>query len=307
MAQKVLGRGLGALISDAGPVTRPATPAPIQRTNDSISEIALSQIEANPNQPRTKFDEESLMELAESIRNLGVIQPITLRELSSGKYQIVSGERRYRATQLVGLDTIPAYVRKVNDDQLLMLGLVENVQREDLDPIEIAISYQRLLDECRLTQELLSEKVGKKRSSVANYLRLLKLPPEIQVGIINKDISFGHARALIAIEEEDLKLSIYREIIEKDLSVRQVEELIRNARNKNTETPAQAEEKAKSAKETVVLPESYQKLQLQLSSKFNTSVSFKRSDKGKGEITFAFKTDEELERLIVLLDQVNNS
>lgn len=305
MAQKVLGRGLGALISDASAVNRPTpAPAPIQRSNDSITEIALANISANPNQPRTKFDEESLLELAESIRNLGVIQPITLRDVGEGKYQIVSGERRFRASQLVGLDSIPAYVRKVNDDQLLMLGLVENVQREDLDPVEIAISYQRLLDECNLTQESLSEKVGKKRSSVANYLRLLKLPPEIQVGIINKDISFGHARALIAIEEEELKLSIYREIIEKDLSVRQVEELIRAERNKGTEQ-AVVETKSKPSKEANVLPESYQKLQTQLSGKFNTPVAFKRNDKGKGEIVIAFKSDEDLERLIVLLDQLS--
>lgn len=294
--KNALGRGLGALISDANE-------APNQRgankPQQSIAnEVEIAKIEANPYQPRTKFDEEALKELADSIKQLGVIQPITLRESEDGKYQIISGERRYRASKLAGLDKVPAYVRKANDEEMLAMALVENVQREDLDAIEIALSYQRMIDECSLTQEQLSERVGKKRSTVTNYLRLLKLPPEIQLGIINNDISMGHARALINIDDADLKVKIYTQIIEDELSVRKTEEIIREYKNKDKEIVEPKATKSPS------LPEEYVVLQNQLKDKFKANIKLKRNEEGKGEIVIPFTSNEELERLIGLLDNM---
>jgi len=296
MAKKnALGRGLGALISDADQ-TKNENISP----QSSVNEVPLTSIEVNPFQPRTRFDEEALQELADSIKQLGVIQPITLREVAKDKYQIISGERRFRASKLAGLENVPAYVRKAEDDEMLAMALVENVQREDLDAIEVAISYQRLIDECKLTQEQLSERVGKKRSTVTNYLRLLKLPAEIQLGIINKDISMGHARSLINVEDPDLKVKIFTDIIEKDLSVRQTEDIIReykNAKNKK--------EEEKQSNSTDIAVEMYSNLQTKLSEKFNSKIKFKRNDQGKGEIVIPFKSDEDLERIIGILDKLN--
>jgi len=222
MAKKnALGRGLGALIDGADTYT-------VQEAVASISEIEISKIVANPFQPRTKFDEEALNELATSIKEIGIIQPITLRKIADDQYQIIAGERRFRASKIAGLSSIPAYVRTANDEAMLEMALVENIQREDLDAIEIALSYQRLIDECKLTQELLSERVGKKRSTVTNYLRLLKLPAKIQKGIVEKSISMGHARALVNIKESDMQLMIFDEIIKNEYSVRRVEEMVRN-------------------------------------------------------------------------------
>lgn len=296
MAKKnALGRGLGALISDADHTNVERNIAP----QSLVNEITLASIEVNPYQPRTRFDEEALQELAASIKQLGVIQPITLREIAKDKYQIISGERRYRASKIAGLENIPAYVRKADDDEMLTMALVENVQREDLDAIEIAISYQRLIDECKLTQEQLSEQVGKKRSTVTNYLRLLKLPAEIQLGIINKDISMGHARSLINVEDPDLKVKIFTDIIEQDLSVRQTEDIIRQYKNKKEGQAENKEEKTDKASTEI-----YGDLQIKLSDKFNSKIKFKRNNEGKGEIVIPFKSDEDLERIIGILDKL---
>lgn len=295
MAKKAaLGKGLGALIGD---VPAKKAPRPVERKPESgISEIELSKIEVNPYQPRTRFDEEALAELSDSIKQLGLVQPITLRELEPGKYQIISGERRFRASQLAGLTQVPAYVRKADDNEMLALALVENVQREDLDAIEIAISYQRLIDECQLTQEALSTRVGKKRATVTNYLRLLKLPPVIQAGIINKDIAMGHARALISVDDSELQMRAYNEIIEQDLSVRKTEELVKMLKagpEQNEEV--KAETKPNPAAE-------YKSLQERLSSKFKSKVKFKIDDKGKGQIIIPFSNNDDLESIISQLD-----
>ena len=218
--KNVLGRGLGALIENADDLkSKPAA--------SSINEIEVSQIEANPWQPRTRFDEERLTELASSIREIGIIQPLTLRKIDNNRYQLIAGERRFRAAKLAGLTRVPAYIRVADDDTMLEMALVENIQREDLDPIEVAISYQRLIDECQLTQESMSERVGKKRSTIANYLRLLKLPAEIQLGLREKQISMGHARALVNVEDPATQLMIYEQVLEYDFSVRKVEEVVR--------------------------------------------------------------------------------
>ena len=220
--KSVLGRGLGALIENPDEVRRPRPAA------SSINEIDIVQIEANPWQPRSTFDEERLGELAASIKSVGIVQPLTLRKISEDQYQIIAGERRFRAAKLAGLTKVPAYVRDAEDDLMLEMALVENIQREDLDPIEVAISYQRLIDECSLTQEDLSDRVGKKRSTVANYLRLLKLPAEIQLGLRARQISMGHARAIINVESSEKQISIFNETVEQDYSVRKVEELVRD-------------------------------------------------------------------------------
>lgn len=296
MAKKnALGRGLGALISDADQGDN------VERAPQSaVNEIELAKIEVNPFQPRTRFDEEALEELSESIKQLGVIQPITLRKISADKYQIISGERRFRASKMAGFDKVPAYVRTANDDEMLAMALVENVQREDLDAIEVAISYQRLIDECKLTQEQLSERVGKKRSTVTNYLRLLKLPAEIQLGIINRDISMGHARSLVNVEDPDMKVKIFTDIIEKDLSVRQTEDLIRGL--KKGDNP---EDESNDKKSQQQLPDAYRKLQVTLEDRFKSKIKFKRQDSGKGEIVIPFKSDEDLERIVGILDKLN--
>ena len=228
MAKKnVLGRGLGALIADAAeePVTREIVVSAIQELN-------LADIRPNPFQPRTEFDEEALSELAASIKAIGIVQPITVRAVEEGKYEIIAGERRFRASKLAGLSTIPAYIRKTEDDSLLELALIENIQREDLNAIEVAISYQRLIDECNLTQDGLSERVGKKRATIANYLRLLKLPAQIQLAVRDKKISMGHARAILGVEDPDTQLMIFEQILEYDFSVRKVDqEMLKPPRN----------------------------------------------------------------------------
>ncbi|NJO70351.1 MAG: ParB/RepB/Spo0J family partition protein [Bacteroidetes bacterium] len=216
-----LGRGLGALIEDVES-SKPA------ENVASINDIEIRSIEINPFQPRKTFDEEALMELSASIKQLGIIQPITVRKIDNDKYQLITGERRFRASQMAGLQTIPAYIRNADDQAMLELALVENIQREDLDAIEIAISYQRLIDECSLTQEDMSDRVGKKRSTIANYLRLLKLPAEIQAGIRHKKITMGHARALVNVDDAEKQLSIYHHVIEEGLSVRSTEDIVRN-------------------------------------------------------------------------------
>ncbi len=285
--RNALGRGLGALIDDAEKIQQSA----------GISEIELSKIEANPFQPRTRFDEEALQELSVSIQELGLIQPITLRKVSDDKYQIIVGERRFRASQLAGLKTVPAYVRKAKDDGMLEMALVENIQRQDLDSIEIALSYQRLIDELDYTQEELSTRVGKKRSTITNYLRLLKLPAIIQKGLISKQITMGHARAIISIEDADTQTMIFEQIIKNGFSVRKVEEIVREL--SSGEAPAsQAEQEQKKQK----FPEEFSGLKTQLDKFFNTRINFSMDEKGKGKITIPFKSEKDLQRIVKIIE-----
>ncbi|TNF40023.1 MAG: ParB/RepB/Spo0J family partition protein [Bacteroidetes bacterium] len=259
-----------------------------------INEIELSKIEANPFQPRTRFDEETLMELAESIREIGLIQPITLRKIADNKYQIIAGERRFRAAQLAGMESIPAYIRKAKDEGMLEMALVENIQREDLDAIEIAMSYQRLLEELEFTQEELSTRVGKKRSTIANYLRLLKLPAVIQKGLIDKLISMGHARAIINIEDADAQTLIYSQIVKMGLSVRRVEEIVRNLNN--------AEAKETVTTEKHKFPKEYQNLKKQLDKILNSKIDISMNSHGRGKIVIPFKSVSDLERIVKIIE-----
>lgn len=291
MAQKnALGRGLGALIEDAGQ-GRIAPPA-------AINEIGIDRIEVNPYQPRKNFDEESLHELASSIREIGIIQPITVRRVNGDSYQLITGERRFKAAIIAGLETIPAYVRVAEDQNMLEMALVENIQREDLDSIEVAISYQRLIEEVNLTQESLSERVGKKRSTIANYLRLLKLPAEIQLGIRDRLISMGHARALVNVPDPNIQLEIYQKVIRDDLSVRRVEELVR--RTMNARSPR------KSNGESASGEGEHDHLRGQLSGFFGTPVEFRRNNKGSGRIVIPFASDQDLEKILARLDRFSD-
>lgn len=290
MAKKqVLGRGLDALIS---------TPEPMHTVeNEFLNEIEIRFIEVNPFQPRTSFNEESLNELAMSITELGIIQPITVRKLRENKYQLVTGERRLRASKIAGLERILAFVRTIEDQSMLEMALVENIQREDLDAIEIAVSYERLIEECKLTQESLSDRIGKKRSTVTNYLRLLKLPPEVQLGIRNSQIQMGHAKSLINIDDENTRLKLFYRIIDKDLSVRKVEEMVRDLKNKDNK-------KEISPKPTLAVE--YEQLRTQLSEYFKTKIQFSKDNNGAGKIVIPFKTDEELEHIIDIFDKLNS-
>lgn len=282
--RNVLGRGLGALIDDAEKMQNSA----------GINEIELSRIEANPFQPRTRFDEEALNELAASIKEIGLIQPITLRKIGDEKYQIIAGERRFRASQLAGLQSIPAYIRKAKDEGMLELALVENIQREDLNAIEIAMSYQRLMDELQFTQEELSTRIGKNRSTIANYQRLLKLPALIQKGIIEKQISMGHARAIINIEDPEKQLNIYELIVKDGLSVRKVEEMVRNLDGEEVSTVVN------SAK--VKLSKEFQQVKKQLGQHFAAKVNLTVDNSGKGKIVIPFKSADDLDRIIRLIE-----
>ena len=300
MKKSALGRGLGALISDIDNLNlnKPLV-SPGEATPSSISEIALDQIEANPFQPRSTFDEELLDELADSIKAMGLIQPITVRLTEAGKYQIISGERRFRASLLAGLTHIPAYIRKADDQGMLEMAIVENIQRENLDAIEVAISFQRLIEECDLTQEQMAERVGKKRATVTNYLRLLKLPAEIQLAIRAKRITMGHARALLALDSPKKQLKLCNGIIENDLSVRQVEEKIR----KMTEIP---ETKPVTEEPSQELDESFFRLLDFLGKYFNNNISLKKEGKeGAGSITIRFSGDEEIINFINAIEKTN--
>ncbi|MGL4780961.1 MAG: ParB/RepB/Spo0J family partition protein [Bacteroidales bacterium] len=284
----VLGRGLDALITlDEVKISG----------SSSINEIELAKIEPNPDQPRRIIDEAALEDLAQSIRSLGVIQPITLREVADEKYQIIAGERRYRASLKAGLTAIPAYVRKVSDTELLEMALIENIQREDLNSIEIALAYQNLIDQYNLTQERLSERVGKNRSTITNYLRLLKLPAGIQMGIKDKKIDMGHARALISIEDPSIQLMVYEEIIKQGLSVRKVEEIVRSLNAGETVDEIVAKKDKKNA-----MPEEFTLLKRHLTNFFSSKVQLTMNEKGKGKISIPFESEEDLERLIALLD-----
>ncbi len=293
MAKKnALGRGLSALIDGADSYSP-------REIGSSVNEIKISKISANPFQPRTKFDEEALNELAASIKEIGIIQPITLRKIEDGQYQIIAGERRFRASKLAGLTTIPAYIRTADDEGMLEMALIENIQREDLDAIEIALSYQRLIDECKLTQETLSDRVGKKRSTVTNYLRLLKLPAKIQKGIVESYISMGHARALVNIKDSEMQLMIFDEIIKNEFSVRRVEEIVRNY-NEDTSS-FNPVEKVKPPK----YPTEYQDLYSHLSKYFQSKIDFRMDQNGKGKITIPFSSTKDLERILGILDKID--
>ncbi len=286
-----MGRGLGALIDDVDK-ERPAAAG-------GILEVEIEKIQANPFQPRTAFDEEALQELAASIRELGIIQPISVRDMGDGTYQLISGERRLRAATLAGLTTIPAYVRTADDQAMLEMALVENIQREDLDAIEIAISYQRLIEECHLTQETLSERVGKKRSTVANYLRLLKLPAEIQLGIREGKITMGHARTLINVDDPARQIELYYQIVDEELSVRQTEDLVRRMMNRELRRTTEKEKKKKE------IAEAFSHLREGLAQLFGTDVQVRVNEKGKGKIVIPFASTEELEEIIEKFDKLN--
>ena len=287
--KKGLGRGLSALLDD--PTTDITTTrvdsAPVQpRSSSAIGTVPIAQIEPNPFQPRTHFSEEALAELAQSIRELGIIQPVTLRKLGYDRYQLISGERRFRASQLAGLIEVPAYIRIANDEAMLEMALVENIQREELDAIEVAISFQRLVDEVKLTQEQLSEKVGKDRTTVTNYLRLLKLPPEIQLGLRQRAIGMGHARALINVSDPAKQVELYQQIVSSQLSVRQVEDLARSIVPKGL----------KGASSTSARPN--KDLGKLLTQHIGSRVVVKQNPEGKGKIEISFKNEDELRRII---------
>lgn len=291
MKKSALGRGLDALITMDDLRTGGSS---------SICEIELSKIQPNPEQPRSVFDEESLDELTASIRSLGIIQPITVKETDDGQYLIISGERRYRASLKAGLTQIPAYVKTAEDDNVVEMALIENIQREDLNAIEIALAYQKLIDNYGLTQEQLSERVGKKRTTIANYLRLLKLPAEIQMGLKDKRIDMGHARALISVEDPEVQIALYEQILADGLSVRSVEELV-----KFIASGGELEKKKGEVKPAQpAMPDEFKLLREHLSSFFQTKVQLTCNNKGKGKITIPFSSEEELEKLISLLDNI---
>ena len=288
-----LGRGLRALLENEETDVTSKSASELPTTAGSIAEIAISHIEANPFQPRSKFEEEALAELAQSIKELGIIQPITVRKLGYDNYQLISGERRFRASQLAGLEQIPAFVRIANDQSMLEMALVENIQRAELNAIEVSISYQRLIEECKLTQEELSQRVGKKRSTISNYLRLLKLPAEIQTGIMENRISMGHARALVNINDPEKQLEVFRQIMEDTLSVRKTEEL------------AKAQKDGSNKKhQSAVLPPSLidKKIKASLSEYFNVNVRFQRKEADKGRIVIPFNSEEELDKILKAMD-----
>jgi ParB family chromosome partitioning protein len=297
MKKKALGRGLSALLSDTPTeeklevdISSPSSSGP---SNGSINEIAVEEIEVNPFQPRQHFDQEALRELSESIKVHGIIQPITVRRLARDQYQLISGERRFQASKLAGLRSIPAYVRSANDQQMLEMALIENIQRENLNPIEIALSYQRLITECSLKQDELGDRVGKNRSTVTNYLRLLKLPPDIQIALRDNQVSMGHARAIINVDNTDSQLYLFKKMIAEDLSVRKVEELARALTSTIKEAPVKSTPTAGNIKEIT-------QLQSQLSSHFGTKVSV-HSDGKKGEIKIPFLSVEDLNRLLDII------
>ena len=296
--QTGLGRGLDALISDVSSIQRRAEAGNAKsRQNSSLTgtlEIDVNKIEPNPYQPRAEFSEELIAELAESIKVLGLIQPITVRETSEGKYQIISGERRYRASKMAGLSTIPAYIKKTDNQGMLEMAIVENIQRENLNSIEIAISFQRLMDECNLTQEAMSQRVGKKRATVANYLRLLKLPPVIQIAIRENKITMGHAKALLGLEEDKEKTKVTDTIIKRGLSVRETEALVQKMNNPSAE---------KGTEEIPELPPHYCRVIEALGRFCNNNVSAKRSEKGIGTVTLHFSGDQEFNNFLTALEQ----
>ena len=285
-----LGRGLDALISTDD--VRP-------QGSSTINEIAISQIEANPNQPRREFDEEALQELANSIREIGIIQPITLRQTADNRFQIIAGERRWRASQMAGLTAVPAYIRTIKDESVMEMALVENIQREDLNAIEIALAYEHLLEGDGMTQEKVSERVGKSRTAITNYLRLLRLPAQVQMALQKKKIDMGHARALLAIDSPSLQIKLFNEVQKNGYSVRKVEEMAQMLKNG---------EDVNSGRKTIVakakFPEEYNLLRNRLSEFLQTKVQLTCSSKGKGKITIPFANEEDLEKIMSIFDRM---
>ena len=278
-----LGRGLSSLLQNTNTDVTSVNESPV----GSISEIALSSIETNPFNPRTNFEKEGLFDLRASIMEHGIIQPLTVRKMGNDKYQLISGERRYRASQLAGLEKVPVYIRIANDQNMLEMALVENIQREDLNAIEIALSYERLLSECELTQDQLSEKISKSRSNIANYIRLLKLPAEIQLGLKNRLISMGHARALLSLDSEEDQIEMYKEIINNELSVRDIES---NVRNKKSNAP--------SRRNALNFD---RKTKTEIISFYDSDISISSNPNGSGKLSFKFDSQEDLDRLVKLL------
>ncbi len=285
-----LGRGLDALLETDGIRTQGSS---------TINEIPVDQIQANPNQPRREFDDESLQELANSIREIGIIQPITLRQIAENKFQIIAGERRWRASQMAGLKAIPAYIRTIKDENVMEMALVENIQREDLNAIEIALAYEHLLESEGMTQEKVSERVGKSRTAIANYLRLLKLPAQVQMALQKKEIDMGHARALLALDSPSLQIKLFKEIQKNGYSVRKVEEMVQHLKNGEDIESGKKKIIAKSQ-----LPEEFNVLKQRLSSFLNTKVQMTCSPKGKGKISIPFANEEELERIMNVFDKL---
>ena len=288
--RNALGRGLSALIDDSN---MPREQIPVS------NEILISEIEANPFQPRVHFDEEALNELAASIREVGIIQPITLRKIGDRRYQIIAGERRFRASKLAGLTKVPAFVREAGDEAMLELALVENIQREDLDAIEVALSYQRLMEECKLTQESLSDRVGKKRSTISNYLRLLRLPAVIQKAIREQEITMGHARALININDSETQVMVYRQVVKYDFSVRKTEDIVRKL-------SATEEEATSASKKDTTMTDQFNDLKKHLGKYFSSNIGLKINDQYKGKIEIPFNDSKDLERIIGIFDRLNS-
>lgn len=284
------GRGLDALIDTGGVHTQGSS---------NLNEIEISLIEPNPNQPRREFDKEALQELANSISEVGIIQPITLRQVEGGKYQIIAGERRWRASQIAGLTRIPAYIRTVEDEGVMEMALVENIQREDLNAIEVALAYQHLAETTGMTQEMISKRVGKSRAAVTNYLRLLKLPAQVQMALKNHEIDMGHARALLSIESPSTQIKLFKEIQKQQYSVRKVEELVQALKSGDDIQTSKGRVAAKSQ-----MPEEFNILKQRLAHFFQTKVQMTCSPKGKGKISIAFNNEEELERIMSALDSV---
>ena len=291
MKRSALGKGLDSLI----PMEEIQTGG-----SSAINEIPVNQISPNPDQPRQNFDEEALEELATSIRELGIIQPLTLRSVGDKAYQIISGERRYRAALLAGLEMVPAYIRTANDSEVTEMALIENIQREDLNAIEIALTFRKLIDQYHLTQERLSERIGKKRATIANFLRLLKLPAEVQLGLHDHAVDMGHARALLSLDDPKLQLKLYNETIKKGLSVRQVEQRAKMMQEAAQDERGTGKTAARGSKD-------YEILQKHLASAFGVPVKFTCDQSGKGKITFPFSTEEQLERIIRIFDNLKNA
>lgn len=283
-----LGRGLDALIS---------TETVRTEGSSTINEIDIELIEANPNQPRREFDPEALQELADSIAEIGIIQPVTLREMDNGRYQIIAGERRWRASQKAGLKSIPAYIRTANDENVMEMALVENIQRQDLNSIEIALAYQHLMDQYKLTQERLAERVGKKRATVANFLRLLKLPAPVQVALQNREIDNGHARALLALEDPKRQVELFHDIQKNGYSVRKVEEIIKNINSGETPS-AEPKKPGKSAE----IPQEHDELRQAFAHKLGKDIKMSVASNGSGKMTFAFKNADELRRILAMFN-----
>ena len=293
MKRKALGKGFDQLFSNESIQTEGSS---------AISEIPINQITPNPDQPRQNFDEDALEELASSIRELGIIQPLTLRSTGENTYQIISGERRYRASLLAGLESVPAYIRTANDSEVTEMALIENIQREDLNAIEIALTFRKLIDQYHLTQERLSERIGKKRATIANFLRLLKLPAEVQLGLHDHTLDMGHARALLSLDDPKLQLKLYNETIKKGLSVRQVEQ-----RAKQMQQDVETNRSGQDGSIKRINVNDYQILQKHLAKSFGVPVKFTCDKTGKGKITFPFTTEEELEKIISIFDNLKNS